>query len=405
MPDMSNRASSRLLLGAVVVSAVGDLLFSLYVAWTLATTYDSIMAAAGVIATSVLFRALVAFLSGSLIDRVNKRLLCVGANIGCIVVLSIFALLGDQVMGSVVLVTTLVVANNVFNELFTRAYVVSASLLLPEDRFLRFQARTTIGLRVVATVGAALAGWLISTLTQRSVVLLDIASFVLAAALCAFVKPPTAPREHPPRRITPWTDLVMVARRISRDTYLRSFVLLMLVLNLAYGFVPLLFPLVLAREHSSALDLGWLRAGIAVGEIVGLVIMERLAIHVGALFRASMIGCGLAVFLAGLGFPLAVGVALLALYGAFDSLSQPLFSHTVMQIDPAERGRVLGGIDGLILLTPSLGILIGSRLAEMAVWSAGLFIAVAFLAGLVIVMSVPSLRSVRKITTAEEGAT
>ncbi|MDR2930941.1 MAG: MFS transporter [Propionibacteriaceae bacterium] len=248
----------------------------------------------------------------------------------------------------------------------------------------------------MSTAGVVLAGWLISTLAGWQVVAVDLVSFCLCGCLCLTVAVPEARTGDQPKRTwAPLADVRMTIRRTFGDRYLRSFVVLMLVLNLAYGFVPQLFPLVLATQHDSAADFGWLRAGIAIGEIVGLIVMERLARHVGILFRLSMIGCGCSVLVASLGLPLVGSVVMLALYGAFDSLSQPLFSHTVMRIPPSERGRVLGGIDGVILLTPTLGILVGSWLAQLAICYAGLFMAVVFAIGLGLVLIAPELRAVK----------
>lgn len=127
--------SANALLTAVVVSSIGDLLFDLYVAWALATKYETIMAAAGVIGASLLFRALLAFFLGSVVDRLKKRAALVAANVGSVLVLAVFLFLGDAALESVPLAVGLVLANDVFNELFSRAYVVAGSILLSEDRF------------------------------------------------------------------------------------------------------------------------------------------------------------------------------------------------------------------------------------------------------------------------------
>ena len=403
MRGMSSNVRIQGLLVAVVISGVGDLLFDLYIAWTLAVQYDTIMAAAGLIGASLLFRAILALFLGTVVDRYSKRRLLVASNAGSVVVLATFMVVGDYAISSVGFAVALVLVNDVFNELFSRAYIVSASMLSLEKEFIRFQARATVGLRVVATVGMVLAGWLISVLSGQQVIAVDLVSFCLCGVVCFFVAPSVSVSDGAVRHLpAPFADLKLMLRRIFRDRYLLSFTTLMLVLNLAYGFVPQLFPLILAREESSSFDLGWLRAGIAIGEICGLLVMERLAAHVRGLFVISMVGCGVTVAVAGLDISLIAGAVLLALYGAFDALSQPLFSHTVMMIDSSERGRVLGGVDAIILLTPTLGILVGSRLAEYGTWCAGLFVSLVFVAGLVLMFSLPGIQSVGSVVEKEK---
>lgn len=383
---VTSRAPLNALLAAVVVSGVGDLLFDIYVAWSVAQAQGTVMAAAAVLGASILFRALLSLVLGGIIDRFPKRLVLLGSNVGSIGILLILLGTLNASLRLVWPAVVLVLLNDVFNEMFRSAYVVTGSLLADETQFIRFQARAAIALRIVGTAGMVGAGALIALLPGSLVVVVDIGTFVVSAALCTSVRVGRAGhygsffdfREF-------YSDLRFALREVSRDSLLKQFVVLMLVLNLAYGFVPQMLPLVIANDRSSALDLGLLRAGLALGEIFGLIVVERVGRHVSSLFRISMLGCGLSVFAATLGFPVWLAIGMLALYGAFDSLSQPLFSYTVTQIEPSIRGRILGGINGLILLSPTLGIFLGSQLAARASWLAGAFVATIFFSGFLIV--------------------
>ena len=130
-----------------------------------------------------------------------------------------------------------------------------------------------------------------------------------------------------------------------------------------------------------------------MGEIIGLVIVERFSRHVGRLFRLSMIGGGASVVLATAGVPMGLVVGAFLLYGLFDALSQPLFSYAVKQIDEEHRARVLGGIDAIVLLSPSVGLFIGSWLAEGGVLLSGVFVCLIFVVCLLIVHRNPVLSS------------
>ena len=108
----------------------------------------------------------------------------------------------------------------------------------------------------------------------------------MAVLLCApgATRDAGKPREH----LTLAGDLRLVGSLLMRSRFLRGFTLVLFVANLAYGFVPQLLPLALSIDESVQ-SLTMIRAGIAVGEIIGLVIVERFSRHVGRLFRLSMI--------------------------------------------------------------------------------------------------------------------
>ena len=66
-------------------------------------------------------------------------------------------------------------------------------------------------------------------------------------------------------------------------------------------------------------------------------------------------------------------------YGFFDAITQPLFSYTISSIDKDIRSRVLGGIDTIILLSPSIGMFMGTVIMQVNHWMGFIYLAVIFI--------------------------
>lgn len=78
-------------------------------------------------------------------------------------------------------------------------------------------------------------------------------------------------------------------------------------------------------------------------------------------------------------------VIVFLLYGVFDALTQPMFSYMITRIDEKNRGKILGGIDALLLLSPSFGIAIGTKLIAVNYNWAILYLTIIFAGGFLMV--------------------
>lgn len=79
-------------------------------------------------------------------------------------------------------------------------------------------------------------------------------------------------------------------------------------------------------------------------------------------------------------------VVIFLLYGMFDALTQPMFSYMIVNIDEKNRGKILGGIDMILLFSPSIGIAIGTKLIAINYALAVLYLAAVFGIGLLIIV-------------------
>jgi len=86
---------------------------------------------------------------------------------------------------------------------------------------------------------------------------------------------------------------------------------------------------------------------------------------------------------------------LFLIYGMFDSLTQPLFSYVITTIDADNRGKILGGIDTLILMSPTIGIAIGTQFLTSNYVNGFLYLSGIFLIGLLLMLFNKNLNHIR----------
>lgn len=394
------RRNALLVTSSTGVNAFGDVLLDLYVSWSLGSATGNVMNGVYVIATSVGFRAVLAFLLGSHTDRHKKKPQMVCSHVLSLAAVTAFAIAWNSGLDRVAVGLAFVLVNDFSNELLQRSRTSMMADMLPSNDFMRFQNVNGVVARVVSTGGAALAGLLIDGLPFGAVVGIDVLTYLASLAAVLLVdhaegpvsRAHTHPHTHPLRGIA--ADVRFTAGQIAGSRLIRSFVAIMVVLNLAYGFMPSAFPLLKSAGASAGLY-GTIRAGVTVGEVVGLVVATRLSRHVSRLFGVGLLAnAAMVALICATGSP-AVLVAAFSLYGLFDSLTQPLFSYVVSRLDPENRGKILGGIDGIIMLPPSLGILLLSGAFEASPLLGAAALTGVFLLGFAIFLASPEINHVR----------
>ena len=157
----------------------------------------------------------------------------------------------------------------------------------------------------------------------------------------------------------------------------------MFLLNLAYGFMPNILPVMFSVQSESSITLGVIKSMVAVGEILGLMIVNKFGHYVSFLFKLAMLVCGVCMLCIPI-CPFFLTDFIFLIYGMFDSLTQPLFSYVITTIDSENRGKILGGIDTLILLSPTIGIAIGTHVLTLNYVNGFLYLSGIFLIGLLL---------------------
>jgi len=163
---------------------------------------------------------------------------------------------------------------------------------------------------------------------------------------------------------------------------------------MAYGYIPNILPVSIANNSSSAL-LGYIKSAMAVGEVIGLILIAKAARYVSLTFKVSMISNLLIMLLLGITHSMYLTIGLFFLYGFADSLTQPLFSYTIAGLDDKDRGKIIGGIDMIIMFSPSLGMYIVTKIMNINQIYGFSILTIIFFIGLLMIMLNKSLNSIK----------
>ena len=382
------KKNRNLIISAIAINNIGDIIFDLFIAWRLSSATGNFMNAVYVIGTSVAFRAILSFFAGSFVDKHSKKKIMIISHISSIVIITLFSLFWGMVKNYIVIGLMFVLLNDINNELFNRSYISMTSDMFDENQYIKFQSYANIVIRIISIGGAALSGLLIEHVSEYTIFIIDIGTYFISLLLIIKV----TYKENIIRnelsigiidKIV--SDIKYTLVTIWHSSYLLAFIVLMFVLNLAYGYIPTILPVFKANINESASLLGVLKSSITVGEILGLAVVSKICKYVSTTFKISMllnVFIIMAIYLLRNQYLL---VACFALYGFSDSLTQPLFGYTISNLDNTNRGKLLGGIDAIIMFSPSIGIYVISAISNYNEFFGGIILSAIFVIGLFVV--------------------
>ena len=383
---------------SILISFVGDTLFDLFIVWKV--TYDSgnIMNAAYMIGGSLAFRGILSLIVGIMIDRFNKKKLMIAVNSISGAIIFLFWCFYGFAIQHISLCIFFILLNDICNTVFSSAYTTYAAERFEKTIFIKFQSTVTMLSRTIYIIGSAVAGWMITWVSGKGLFLIDTTSFFV----CAFLISRLSDSKGNVKRINNSKvlmislvkDIKISYHSIFQTPLLRSMVIIMFLLNLAYGFVPNMLPVMFSVQSKSSITLGVIKSMMAVGEIIGLMIVNKFGHYVSRLFKLAMLACGVCMLCIPI-CPFFLTGFLFLIYGMFDSLTQPLFSYVITTIDADNRGKILGGIDTLILMSPTIGIAIGTQFLTSNYVNGFLYLSGIFLIGLLLMLFNKNLNHIR----------
>lgn len=377
----------RRLLMAIIVSEFGDVLFDLFIVWKITMDSQNIMNAAYMLGSSIAFRGILSLGIGIIIDKYNKKKLIIGSNILSALIIATFAVAYPFVIGHIMVGIAFILVNDICNAVFWNTYTVIASEKFPKEEFITFQSNSAMCTRCVQIAGAAVVGVMIDVIPDVAIFGIDILTFLVSAMLISKIDYAWKQKDSA-GKISGEENIICQIKNafqfIIQSPIVRGIVILVFGLNLAYGFIPNILPLTLAEQSGNAVFLGSIKSMMALGELFGLLIVNQYGKYISRLFQIAMFCCGICMlslmvihnwFL----------VIVFLLYGVFDAMTQPMFSYMITRIDEKNRGKILGGIDALLLLSPSFGIAIGTKLIAVNYNWAILYLTIIFAGGFLMV--------------------
>jgi MFS family permease len=293
---------------------------------------------------TVLPSLLFAPLAGVLVDRWDRRRVMIAADSGAALCTGLLILLIQSGWLEIWHIYIIMGFNSIFRALQVPAYTASVSLLVPKDQLGRangiMQLETTAGY----LLSPILAGWLLEQAGIVNVMLIDLATFLIAVSIVLAVRipRPVVTKKDTDTRASLWKDMALGWRFISARTGFLSLMILFALGNYANLMTDTLMPPMLLELNSPTV-LGSVLSTGGLGMLVGTFLMTawggpKKRIYSVLIFKTL---AGLAIMAIGL----FQSIPLVALATFFYFLPFPLVNGSDQaiwqrKVPPEVQGRV-----------------------------------------------------------------
>jgi MFS family permease len=367
------RRSFALLWFAGLVSVAGDWLLHIALPFYVYEQTGSTVATAGMIVASLTPTVLLGSVAGVFVDRwARRRVLVVTNLLQAATVLVLLVVPADGWLWLVFVVAALQSGAAAFAQPAESAFLPT---LVDEDELVTANAMNALNNRLARLIGAPAGGALLAAWGLEPVVLLDVASFVLAAALVAAIADPGAPDtiRSPDDRRSAWAAFGAewwAGMRFIRTE--RTVGALFLVFGLMTFGGTMLDPLRVAWVRD-VLDEGpdvysllttthavaGLAASVVIAGIAGRAAPHRLVGAAGVLVTvALLVQYNVSVLEVAFAMSVVSGITSVASNVGVETLAQ-------RAVPDVYRGRVFGSLQASTFLLSLLGASIGGLLAEV----------------------------------------
>ncbi|MBP9676542.1 MAG: MFS transporter [Anaerolineaceae bacterium] len=373
---------------AQLFSLLGSGLVQFALVWYITQETGSAAMLATATLVALLPEVLLAPFAGAFVDRLNRRLVMIFADLfialTTLALVLIFAINRIEIW-HIFVVLLLRSAGGVFH---WPAMQASTALMVPDKHLARF-AGLNQAVRGGLNIVAPLLGALLMTLLQfHQVIAVDVITALIAILPLVFISVPQPERKDSEKILTPRMILSDVQQGL---VYLKSwkgmFYLALLAAILNFFLVPTgtLMPLMVTQHFGGDVwQLSILESAIGIGIVAGGLLLgiwggfkNRIVTSI-----VGVIGIGLGVFIFGI-TPANwfwVGVASVALFGFMSPITNgPINAIMQSKIAPEMQGRVLSLISSLCSMMMPLALLIAAPVAEwfglrVWYWASGLLV-------------------------------
>lgn len=374
-------------------SLLGSAAVNFALVWWLTAETGSATVLAYASIAAILPQALLSPLAGPFVDRWDRRLTMIVADVSIALTsigLAVAFALGTPPLALVIAAIAVRSAGAAFH---TPASQAAVPMYVPADQLMRVAGWNFFMSSGVAMAGPVLGAFLMGTVSIAAIMALDVAGAALAVASLLAVR-----IQHPQRaegeaeRPNIVREFAEGWRELVRHPGLLDLTLVLSVVTVLYMPLNALFPL-MTFEHfgGDARAASLVELAFGGGMLVGSLVIGWLSTRFSGVFLivAGIAAIGLELLLSGL-LPSSGYLSFIALC-VLMGLSVPLFGAPTTAlfqtlIDPAKLGRVMSLYMSIAMLAAPAGLLIAGPLAEamgVAPWFAlsGALIALAGLVG------------------------
>jgi len=253
---------------------------------------------------------LIGLLAGAWVDRLRRRPLLIGADLGralALATIPLAAVLGLLHIGQVYLVALVVSMLTIFFDVAYQSYLPG---LVGKESLMEGNSKLSASAAVAEFGGFSIGGWLVQIFTAPFAILIDAVSFVVSAISVWLIRarePILTPQEHPNMR----REIADGLKTVIHQPLLRASAVAVLLRGLAGGIYGALVVLYMSRGlgfNPGVLGMIWAVGGIS--SFLGAAFAPRISRRLGS-GPAMVLGMG--VFgVASLFIPLASGATLLS---------------------------------------------------------------------------------------------
>lgn len=352
---------------AGIISLIGAQLLIVALPFYVYTVSNSTLVTGAVFIAGVLPSLVLGSVAGVYVDRWDRKRALVIANLLLAAVLvPLFAVQSGRDSWIIMAVVFIGATVSQFSMPASNALlpaIVSAADLTPAN------ALNAAGRNIALLAGPPLGGVALISLGLAGVALVDLMTFLVAAALTALVRipPRTAATNQPAggAATTLWREWSEGMRIVWSERWVLALFVVAGTAMIGGGIIAVLL-IVFVRDvlHASALALGWILSAEAVGGFIGSVAFGPLARRF-SLSRMVALGSGTVglLFLAIAHLRILPPILVLAMFVASGGTFWLISEQTLLQRGISDR--YLGRVFGAYGTTTALGVLLGMALASV----------------------------------------
>ncbi|MFD4357459.1 MFS transporter [Nocardia sp. NPDC058518] len=353
-------AEFRLLLGGQLVSLFGDRVLALVLGiWVKDLTGSS--ALAGLVFFTYGVPVLAAPVTGWLADRFPRRTVSIAAQVAGTLYLLPLLLVGSSAQLWIVFAVTFCYGAG--GAVFTAARGALLADMLPAPVRPRANAIIVSSGQVMTIIGPLIGAGIYSWHGSTVVILIDIASFALSAALLWFLPRIKSSTPAPGQRLFA-DSLAGVRFLLTSGPKIRTSLALAILFAAIGVFEPVIFQVVTQGLDKPAAFVSVLLVTQGIGAAILGAFTGRLVARLRPLrtMRLAAAGCTGSILLFAVPSTPLVITACVLLGGSFALLAVSVMTYLQDVAPPAQRGRVMAAAHMLMMVPQTLFIAIGSGL-------------------------------------------
>jgi MFS family permease len=307
--------------------------------------------------------ALLAPLTGVISDRFDLRRVMIACELA-----QAAAVLLMLILPPLPLLLALVALSAVAAHIFQPASRSAVPVLVPDRELEAANRALGFGSNGMETLGPPAAAVLLPLIDIRGVLLVDVATFLISAALLAFL--PKLPRiARNGARMTSLTDARAGLRYVATAPLVRA-VLLGFTAVVACNGVDDVALVFLGRDtlQAGVAAVAWLYAAVGIGLLVGYALLTRRPAHSSlvVLLIAGFAVSSLGNLLTGFAWAIAAAFVLQLLRGiGLGAVDVGVITFLQRQVAPDMLGRVFGNLYGGIGVAAGVSYLLGTLLLKL----------------------------------------